>query len=92
MFEKQIVGEVKNSGTESAGFIQPFATFRDAQGAVVDTDFTFAEKQRIQSGDTSPFNLFIISEVVNQQAKTYDLGLEWQAFRFVIPTLLSRTS
>ena len=34
---QQIVGEVKNSGTESAEFIQPFATFRDAQGAVVDT-------------------------------------------------------
>lgn len=75
---QQIVGEVKNSGTESAEFIQPFATFRDAQGAVVDTGFTYAEKQRIQSGDTSPFNLFIISEVVNLQAKTYDLGLEWQ--------------
>ena len=39
---------------------------------------TYAEKQRIDSGDTSPFNLFIVSEVIKQQAKTYDLGLEWQ--------------
>jgi putative intracellular protease/amidase len=38
------VGEVKNNGTESAEFIQPFATFRDAQGAVVDTAFTYTEK------------------------------------------------
>jgi hypothetical protein len=38
------VGEVKNNGTESAEFIQPFTTFRDAQGAVVDTAFTFTEK------------------------------------------------
>ena len=75
---QQIVGEVRNSGTEPAEFVQPFATFRDAQGAVVDTAFTYAEKQRITSGDTSPFNLFIVSEVVKQQAKTYDLGLEWQ--------------
>ena len=75
---QQIVGEVKNSGTESAEFIQPFAIFRDTQGVVVDTGFTYAEKQRIQSGDTSPFNLFINSEIVNQQAKTYDLSLEWQ--------------
>ena len=72
------MGEVKNSGTEPAEFIQPFATFRDAQGAVVDTALTYAEKQRIDSGDTSPFNLFIVSEVIKQQAKTYDLGLEWQ--------------
>ena len=71
---QQIVGEVKNSGTEPAEFIQPFATFRDAQGAVVDTALTYAEKQRIDSGDTSPFNLFIVSEVIKQQAKTYDLG------------------
>jgi hypothetical protein len=75
---QQIVGEVKNSGTESAEFIQPFVTFRDAQGVVVDTGFTYAEKQRIQSGDTSPFNLLITSEIANQQAKTYDLSLEWQ--------------
>lgn len=75
---QQIVGEVKNSGTESAEFIQPFVTFRDVQGVVVDTALTYAEKQRIQSGDTSPFNLYITSEVVNQQAKTYDLSLEWQ--------------
>ena len=66
------------AGTEPAEFVQPFATFRDAQGAVVDTAFTYAEKERITSGDTSPFNLFIVSEVVKQQAKTYDLGLEWQ--------------
>jgi hypothetical protein len=65
---QQIVGEVRNSGTEPAQFIQPFVTFRDAQGAVVDTAFTYAEKQRIDSGDTSPFNLLIISEVVKQQA------------------------
>ena len=75
---QQIVGEVKNSGTESAEFIQPFATFRDAQGTVVDTAFTYAEKERITSGDTSPFNLLVISDVVKQQARTYDLGLEWQ--------------
>ncbi|MGB7633829.1 MAG: hypothetical protein WBL68_08890 [Nitrososphaeraceae archaeon] len=41
-------------------------------------EVTYAEKQLIANGDTSPFNLFIGSEVVKQQAKTYDLGLEWQ--------------
>ncbi|MGB7663250.1 MAG: hypothetical protein WBL67_11005 [Nitrososphaeraceae archaeon] len=39
-------------------------------------EVTYAEKQLIANGDTSPFNLFIGSEVVKQQAKTYDLGLE----------------
>jgi hypothetical protein len=66
---QQIVGEVKNNGTESAEFIQPFATFRDAHGAVVDTAFTYAEKERIASGDTSPFNILVISDVVKQQAR-----------------------
>jgi hypothetical protein len=77
-FGGQIVGEIKNIGTEAAEFIEALATFRNVGGTVVDTAFTYADKQTITSGDTSPFNLFITSDVVKNEANTYDLTLIWR--------------
>lgn len=77
-FGGQIVGEVMNNGSESAEFTQALVKFRGADGAVIDLASTYANKRVIVSGDASPFNILIGSDIVENRGKTYDLTLKWQ--------------
>jgi hypothetical protein len=74
----QIVGEVKNIGTQAAEFVEALATFRDVSGAVIDVASTYTDILPVVSGSTSTFNLFINSDVVTNVGSTYDLTLKWE--------------
>jgi hypothetical protein len=74
----EIVGEVLNNGTADAQFVEALATFRDSASTVIGTSFGFADPHQVSAKDSAPFNILITSEIVQDQAATYDLTLQWQ--------------
>jgi hypothetical protein len=77
-FSNQIVGEVLNNGTEAAEFVEATASFYDANGQIVGTEYTFADPSTVQQGTKSPFTISIISETINNEAASYSITLQWQ--------------
>jgi hypothetical protein len=57
------VGVVRNTGTVSLEYVKPVVTLRDAQGAVVASEFTFTDLDVIEPGEMSPFILVFIDDV-----------------------------
>jgi hypothetical protein len=57
------VGVVKNTGTVSLEYVKPIVVLRDAQGAVIASEFTFADLDVIEPGEMSPFILVFIDDV-----------------------------
>ena len=53
----KIVGEIENTSTNSAQFVQIIATYYDAQNNVIGTDFTFTQVTTLQAGTTASFEL-----------------------------------
>lgn len=53
----KIVGEVENTSSSSAQFVQIIVTYYDAQNNVIGTDFTFTQVTIVQSGTTASFEL-----------------------------------
>jgi hypothetical protein len=51
-----IVGEVKNTGSENAQFIQVNFNFYSASGTLLKTDFTFTTIDVLAAGELSPFD------------------------------------
>ena len=56
-----IQGEVQNTGTEPATFVELIATLYDADGNVVGVGFTYTSLDTIPAGGASPFDVIIES-------------------------------
>jgi len=57
----KITGLVRNTGDKIARFVQVSATLYDTEGAVVGVDHTFVEADLLEPGDTSAFEVLILS-------------------------------
>jgi hypothetical protein len=66
-----------NNGIESAEYVEALATFRDAIGTVIDTAWGYADPHLVVAKDSAPFNIFLTSVSVDDEAMTYDLTLKW---------------
>jgi hypothetical protein len=53
----EIVGEVRNSGSTQARFVKVIATFYDASGTVIDTDFSYTQPSDVAAGTAAPFRV-----------------------------------
>jgi hypothetical protein len=76
--EDSLVGEVTNNGTAIAEFVKVSASFYDDNGNIVGREFTFADPHTLNPGDRSPFEMFISSDAIKQEATTYEFILQWQ--------------
>ena len=74
-----IVGEVLNQAPVTAKFVEIIATFYDANGQVIGTDFTYADPSELAPNQRAPFNI-IVSEgsVPMYQMSSYGLAVDWQ--------------
>ena len=70
----ELVGEVKNNGTQPADSVKITASFYDGNGNIVGTDFTFTEPLTIAPGDTGTFKM-LPGEMEVNNATTYSLRI-----------------
>jgi hypothetical protein len=54
-----IVGEVENNGTQTASFVQLYATLYDSSNQVIGTGFAYAKPSTIEPGMKAPFEIII---------------------------------
>lgn len=78
----EIVGEVMNNSTESAEYVEVLATFRDGSGAVIDTALGYADAHLIIAEASAPFKILLTSDMIEDEAVTYDLTLKWRDLDF----------
>ena len=74
-----IVGEVLNQAPVTAKFVKVIATFYNANGQVIGTDFTYADPSDLAPSQRAPFDI-LVSEgsVPMYQMSTYGLAVDWQ--------------
>ena len=74
-----IVGEVFNQAPVTAKFVKIIATFYNANGQVIGTDFTYADPSDLAPSQRAPFDI-IVSEgsVPMYQMSSYGLTVDSQ--------------
>jgi hypothetical protein len=74
-----IVGEVLNQAPVAANFVKIIATFYNAYGQVIGTDFTYADPSDLAPGQRAPFDLVVPEgSVPMYQINRYGLMVDWQ--------------
>lgn len=68
----EVNGEVQNNTGSAMEYPKIVATFYDSSGAVVESDFTYAELTPLQPGQKAPFRLWASSSVTPRIAR-YEL-------------------
>jgi hypothetical protein len=74
----KVVGEVVNNTSKTASFVKVTATYYDAQGKVVGTDFTYAgdtASTPLEQNLTAPFQVTHLGAL---DYATYKLDVSWQ--------------
>jgi hypothetical protein len=71
-----VVGEVKNTGTQAATYVEVIATFYDATGEVVATDFTYADPYDLAAGQTAPFEVLELDDTQVAKISSYELQVQ----------------
>lgn len=74
-----IVGEVLNQAPVTAKFVKIIATFYNANGQVIGTDFTYADPSDLAPNQRAPFDI-LVSEgsMPMYQMGSYGLAVDWQ--------------
>jgi hypothetical protein len=73
---RDLVGQVKNIGSESAESVNILLTVYDKNGGVIGTDNTYADASTLKPGQKSTFKFFTSSDDFKGMDH-YDLSLEW---------------
>ena len=76
-FSDRIVGEISNSGSEPADYVEVVASFYDTNGQIVGTASGYTDPDTIQPGD-KPFTVLVTGDAIEQDAVTYDLTIQWR--------------
>jgi len=66
----EIRGEVKNIGRACVDYVKIIATFYDAEGRVIGSDFTYSDPSRLYPSQTAPFNILWIDLLALAHQKT----------------------
>lgn len=73
-----IVGEVQNTGTEAAEFVQIVASFYNENGQFVGTSFTYTTPNTVSPGTKAPFDIQLLTDdKIAKESKSYQLTLSW---------------
>jgi hypothetical protein len=73
-----VVGEAKNTGDIWLQYVRIAATFKDQNGAVVDTSFTYTLLDRLPPGVASGFDVFELDTGKSAMIRSYTLAIEFQ--------------
>ena len=95
-----IVGEVLNQAPVTAKFVKIIATFYNANGQVIGTDFTYADPSDLAPGQRAPFDIIVLEgSVPMYQMSSYELTVDSQQpsfpsaeFNYQPPVILSQSS
>ena len=74
-----IVGEVLNQAPVTAKFVKIIATFYNANGQVIGTDFAYADPPDLAPGQRAPFDIIVLEgSVPMYQVSSYELTVDSQ--------------
>jgi len=76
-FGDKIVGEVLNNGSITAEYVKVSASFYDQNGAIIGSEFTYAEPSTIRPGDRAAFTMYISSETIEDDTERYEFTIQW---------------
>jgi hypothetical protein len=63
----------------TAKFVKIIATFYDASGQVIGTDFTYTNPSSLAQGQRAPFDMIVVEgSVPIYQMNNYVLSVDWQ--------------
>lgn len=77
-FGDEIVGEILNNGSITAEFAKVSVSFYDENGAILGSEFTYADPSTLSPGQRAAFTIFITSDTIEDDAETYEFTLQWQ--------------
>jgi len=73
-----IVGEVQNTGRESAEFVQIVASFYNSSGAFFGNSYAFTTPITMSPGMKTPFDIqLLIDDKIANESKSYQLTVSW---------------
>lgn len=71
-----VVGEVKNTGSQTVTYVKVVGTFYDSSWKVVAAEFTYTDPSTLVAGQTAPFDVFILSTTLSGKVSSYELQLQ----------------
>jgi hypothetical protein len=71
-----IIGQVKNIGSDIAEYVQTIFTFYNSNDDIVGTDSTFIDVDKLNPGQKAPFSLMLDKTKIQDAAK-YEISLSW---------------
>jgi hypothetical protein len=74
---RDLVGQVKNIGSDSAAYVEILLTVYDKRGDVIGTENTYADVDLLKPGQKSTFKFFASSDDFKGMDH-YELSIEWQ--------------
>jgi len=74
---RDLIGQVKNIGSDDAESVNILLTVYDKNGGVIGTDSTYADADTLKPGQKSSFKFFTSSDDFKGMDH-YDLSLEWR--------------
>jgi hypothetical protein len=74
---RDLVGQVKNIGSDSAAYVEILLTVYDKKGGVIGTESTYADVDLLKPGQKSTFKFFASSDDFKGMDH-YELSIEWQ--------------
>lgn len=78
-----VVGEIENTGNETANFTKVTATFYALNGTVVATDFTYTEPYDIAPSQKAPFQIILIEKDRVTLVYSYELVAESNQYSLI---------
>ena len=88
----QIVGEVRNGGSEATEFVKVVATFYDETGQVINTDFTYTDPSDLAAGQSAPFEVTVTDEDISDDIESVKLSAQSSDYFAIDPELLGVAS
>jgi hypothetical protein len=74
---RDLVGQVKNIGSDSAAYVEILLTVYDKKGGVIGTEGTYADVDLLKPGQKSTFKFFTSADDFKGMDH-YELSIEWQ--------------
>ncbi len=71
-----VVGEVKNTGSQMATYVQVVGTFYDATGKVVATAFTYTHPEDLIVDQVVPFEMIVTDKTLSTKIASYVLQVQ----------------
>ena len=72
-----VIGQVKNIGTDPVEFVKIGLTVHDKNGDIVGTDSTYADPSTLEPDQKSSFSIFSSKDNFDGMA-SYELSLQWR--------------